>query len=88
MYETYKKKDAIDSSLFIKVLKVFFALLAKNIVEKGYIYRLPKGLGAIGIMKTHVGIKKVLNYPHYKKTGEKKYNLFRPGEQPFMAFWK
>jgi len=46
--------------------------MAKNIVEKGYIYRLPKGLGAYGVMKHFIGNRKIFDYPHYKKTGERR----------------
>lgn len=85
MYETYKKKDAIEKGLFLKVLKVFFALLAKNIIEKGYIYKMPQGLGAVGIMKHYVGDKKIMDYPHYRRTGEKRYTNFSI-KNPFIGF--
>jgi hypothetical protein len=46
--------------------------MAKEMVEKGTIYRWPKRLGAYGIMKHYIGDRKIFDYPHYKKTGERR----------------
>lgn len=57
---------------FRLIQKTFFRLLRQSMLEEGKPYKLPEGIGIIGIFITG-DEKRYYNFQHYKETGEKIY---------------
>lgn len=85
IYKTIERED-IHKDTFLLVNKIFFILLSKSMIQKGNIYKLPYRLGYTYIGKRRSGKKKILDYAHYKKTGEM---IFRKTSQAdnYIAFF-
>jgi hypothetical protein len=85
-YETYGYKELHSFQEYSLIVKAFFALLSKSMIEGGMTYKLPKFLGCIGVKKSKGGKRKILDYGHYKTTGEKVFRRLYHGDGHIAYF--
>ena len=69
MYDSFKRKNEISLQDFNLAARVFFALVAKSLIEGPLAVRLPRRMGVLMIRKNRLN-KKLMDFPHYKRTGE------------------
>lgn len=87
LYKRSELNKVVNKSTYIDINKVFFIFLSKAMVETGYIFKLPLNIGSVYIGKRRGGKKKVLDYPHYRKTGELLFRRMSQGEN-YIAFYE
>lgn len=86
-YLSYPNKNNITYKEFSKVVKSFFMKLSMDIVENGNVYRLPSGLGKIGVVKIKDSGKS-FDWGHYGKTGEKvNYRNWHSDKYRAQIYW-
>lgn len=61
----------VDYATFKRVAKTLNELIMLSAVETGYWYLVPGTLGMIYVMRRKSGRKKMIDFQHYIKTGEK-----------------
>lgn len=50
-YDDFPAKDQITKIYFYEVVKTFFALMIESIINTGVTYKIPYGIGLIGVTK-------------------------------------
>lgn len=70
-FDKYDNPHNIDKNDFSFIIKTFFVVLTKSIVDDGKIYKLPFGLGSLGIRRRPTYGRGVFDYQLYKKEGIK-----------------
>lgn len=71
IFETYSNSHQLKKIEFITILRVFSYLLTKTIIDGGKVFSLPLRLGKLGVIKFKNIGKKIIDYNHFNKTGEK-----------------
>lgn len=67
----YKDENQVTShKKFKEILQVFFTLVTSGVVHTGAFYKLPYRLGEYGVVKYFGSDTRILDYPHYWRTGE------------------
>ena len=81
MYEAFPHKDKVTRHEYRLILKMFNTILRKTLIYTGSGFKLPYGIGNIGITSSP-GSRKIFDYQHYKETGEKRnlVNLHTEGK--------
>lgn len=69
-YDNFEHKDKISKTEYRLITKTFLNLLRKSMLYEGKVYKLPEGIGMIGIFMTGQE-KNYYNFQHYKETGQK-----------------
>lgn len=70
IFLAYSNPKNLTKAEFMLILSTFFYALMKSIIDEGKVYYLPPKMGTIGVCKTK-SKGKMINYQHYKETGEK-----------------
>jgi hypothetical protein len=70
IFKAYPNKHELTKAEFMFISSTFFYALSKSIIDEGKVYYLPPKMGTIGVYKTKTK-GKMINYQHYKETGEK-----------------
>lgn len=89
-YDDFPAKDQITKVYFEEVIKTFFALLIGSIINTGVTYKLPYGLGLLGVTKRKLHRTSLIDWIATKKNnGEPMYYADRTtdGLRP-LFFWK
>lgn len=69
-YESFPHKKDITYAQYRLIVTTFNMLLMESMSTQGHVYKLPKGNGLLGIFKYKSDHNSVMNYQHYKETGE------------------
>lgn len=70
IYEAYDNKHNISWETFTLITRTFFLHLIEAVIDEGKVFSFPNKLGIFGVFKTKTKAK-MIDYNHYKKTGEK-----------------
>jgi hypothetical protein len=70
IFQSYPNSHNLTKADFVLINSTFFYALTKSIIDEGKVYYLPPMMGTIGVCKTKTK-GKMINYQHYKETGEK-----------------
>lgn len=74
LWDNYENPKGIEYNDFMSIIKTFNYLFMKSMIDQGYVYSLPNKLGIMLVTKyKQPKGKKLLNFAHYMKTGEKIY---------------
>lgn len=73
MYEStyYNNKYNLSYEQFSKILETFGGMLLESIIETGFDFKLPHRFGYLGIRKFFSKRPNIIDWQHYKHTGEK-----------------
>lgn len=87
IFKSYSNSFNLNKAEFLQILRTFIFLLVKSIIDEGKVYSLPKNLGKLGVIKILGKGKKVIDYNHYNKTGEKVYMKNHHSSGYFAKFY-
>lgn len=97
IWQSYENKDKIPGATlkqkeknFKNILKIFNSILLKTLIETGETIKLPKRSGYLSIRKKDHSKRKILNFHHYRETGEKLYyrNLHTDNSHVYFVYEK
>lgn len=86
-YNRSELEKVVDKKTYVDINKVFFIFLSKAMIETGYIFRVPYNIGSFYVGKRKSGKKKILDYPHYRRTGEMVFRRMSQTDN-FIAFFE
>jgi len=69
MWKTFPENPDIDKRKFLLIIKTFFYLLMKSVIDEGKVYFFPNKLGIFGTFKSKTK-PKMVDFSHFKKTGQ------------------
>lgn len=87
-FSAYENRFNISYRDFIFIIKSFLVLLSESIVNDGKVYKLPYGLGSLGVRRRPTYGRGVFDYELFKKEGIKvwKKNM-HSGMYSAQVFW-
>jgi hypothetical protein len=66
-------KEIVSKREFYTITRTYLMILSKTMINSGAFFKAPFMLGTFGVVKYKGGKKRLLDYPHYQKTGELLY---------------
>jgi hypothetical protein len=86
VYKAYTNKFGLSELDYKLIIRSFFFILKDEMIQTGKVFILPNKLGTFGIKKIKMPVKfrGILDYQHFRKTGERRYLKNLHSEQ-FMA---
>jgi len=89
-YDSFPNKETISYEAYIKIIRLFFVLMFKFMLENSKIFRFPKSIGYFGMRKAKMTNRKTIDLNHYRLTGEKvrkKLNMDGTGHYAILKWW-
>lgn len=72
-WEAYDNPYEVDKPTYMLSARTVNELIMRSIIEAGVFYKLPQGMGTLGIIRRRTETDKRLpDFNHYMKTGEKR----------------